>query len=125
LAYDPYIKDDIQANVLDMINRNRADISWPGYYAWATAKAPGKPIMLAEWGVDIGSNANPSSKLNIDVNQIVRQYPMLKAMVYWNDIDQLNVRIDDTTAKGLAYGAAFRQFAAHPTFNAMTPNSAP
>jgi len=125
MAYDPYIKEDIQTDVLDMINRNRPDINWPGYYAWATAKAPGKPIMLAEWGVDIGSNANPASKLNIDVNDIVRRYPMLKALVYWNDVDNLNVRVDDTSTKGRAYGTAFRQFAAHPTFNAMTPNGAP
>jgi hypothetical protein len=50
---------------------------------------------------------------------------MLKAFVYWNDMNKINARIDETTAKGLAYGTAYRKFAAHPVFNAMTPDSAP
>jgi beta-mannanase len=128
LAYDPYITNDTAVDLHGMINFTfRGMPDWPGYYAWVTAKAPGKPVMLAEWGVDLRTNADPSSKLNVDVNEIVRRYPMLKAMVYWNDRNDhhVDVRIDDPSAKGVAYGAAYRRLAAHPVFNAMTPDSAP
>ena len=126
LAYDPYIRDDNRADLYGLINFTIRGLDWPGYYAWVTAKAPGKPVMLAEWGMDLRSNADPASKLNVDVNELARRYPMLKAMVYWNSRnDWVDVRIDDSSAKGLAYGAAFRALAAHQVFNAMTPDSAP
>lgn len=126
IAFDPYVKDNIQSNLYELINRNRPDIGWPGFYSWATAKAPGKPIILAEWGVDLKSNANPAGVIQAtDPNQLMSRFPMLKGMIYWNDIDDVNARIDDTSAKGQALGAAYRAFAAHPVFNAMTPNVAP
>ena len=72
------------------------------------------------------TNANPASKLNFDAAELPLRYPMLKAMVHWNSsTSTANVRIDNTSAKGLAYGQAFRQLAAHPIFNAMTPDGAP
>jgi hypothetical protein len=126
VAYDPYIKNDDRADLFGLINFTFRGLDWSGYYNWVTAKAPGKPIMLAEWGMDLRTNVDPASKLNVDVNELARRYPMLKAMVYWNSRnDWVDVRLDDPSAKGLAYGAAFRTLAAHPVFNAMTPDSAP
>jgi len=121
LAYDPYMRNDVYTDLFDLVNRGRPDLNWPGYYSWATAKAPGKPIMFAEWGADLTTNANPVSKISIDSATIARAYPMLKAIVYWNEEGIGNYRIDDNTD----YGNAFRRLAAQPTFNAMTPNGAP
>ncbi len=57
--------------------------------------------------------------------QMLASYPMLKGLVYWNEYGEGNYRLDDTSAKGTALGAAFRKLAAHPYFNATSPNSAP
>jgi hypothetical protein len=125
LAYDPYIRNDVYTDVIDLVNRGRSDLNWPGYYSWATAKAPGKPIMWAEWGVDLTTNSNPAGKLNVDVNQIADRYPMLKAIAFWNNNGVGTYRIDTDTTLGRNFATAYRQLAAHPVFNAMTPNNAP
>ncbi len=125
VCFDPYIKDNIQDDLGELMGRSRPDIGWPGFYNWATAKAPGKPIMMCEWGVDLNSTTDPAGMLDYDIDKMAADYPMLKAWVYWNEANVWNCRIDDQTAKGRAYGAAFRRLAAHPQFNAMTPDSAP
>lgn len=125
LCYDPYAKRNVHADLGDIINRNRPDIDWPGFYVWATNKAPGKPLMLCEWGVDTLSNSDPAAILDVDAATVLKRYPMLKAMVYWNDVDDVNARIDQTSTKGQQLGAAFRRLAAQQVFNAMTPDSAP
>ncbi len=125
MCYDPYAKSDQTENLAVLTNNVRNDIGWPGFYNWATAKAPGKPIMMCEWGVDLLTNSNPAAVLAGDPAQLLSSYPMLKALVYWNNIDQVNARIDETSAKGTAYGAAYRQLANRSYFNATSPNAAP
>lgn len=125
VCYDPYAKDDHKKNLEDIINKPRPGIDWPGFYTWATAKAPGKPLMFCEWGVDTLTNSDPASILAGDAAKTLAEYPMLKALVYWNSIDKVNARIDNTSSKGIAYGAAYRKFANQHVFNAMRPNAAP
>jgi beta-mannanase len=126
LCYDPYAKNNRQTTLPALVNDVKPDIGWPGYYTWATAKAPGKPIMWCEWGVDMTTNTNPAINLAGDAAQMLSGYPMLKAFVYWNDANSVvNTRIDEPSAKGAAYGAAYRNLANQPYFNTMTPNSAP
>ena len=122
IGYDPYAQRNTHKNLEDLVNRPRPDLGWPGFYKWADAKAPGKPMMWAEWGVDLKSNSNPASVLAGDAAATLNKYPSLKALVFWNDIDNnWNVRIDDHA--GL--GAAFRKLAAQPIFNQASPNDAP
>ena len=125
VAYDPYAHKNIQDDLEDLINRPRPDIGWPGFYNWASAKAPGKPMMFGEWGVDVPTTSNPAAALNVDAAQILAKYPMLKALVYWNDEATFDTRLDYSSTKGVAYGQAYRKLAAQPVFNQMTPNSAP
>ncbi len=126
ICYDPYGKKDLHHDLGEIINRPRADLNWPGFYNWASAKAPGKPMMLCEWGVDLISNSDPASVLSGDAASLLAKYPMVKALVYWNDVDsKVNVRIDDPSPKGVAYGQAYRDLAAQPIFNAMSPDAAP
>ena len=121
MAFDPYMRDDTFSGLIDLVDRNRTDIGWPGLYSWATAKAPGKPIMFAEWGVDVSSNSDPVSKIRVDGADLARRFPMLKAIVYWNEVGVGDYRIDSSRG----YGDAFRQLAAQPTFNATSPDIAP
>jgi hypothetical protein len=125
ICWDPYAKDNRQSNLSDIISREKANLAWSGFYDWAQAKAPGTPMMLCEWGVDIKSNADPASVLRGDAATQLAQYPMLKALVYWNSIDKVNARIDDKSAKGIALGQAYREFAAQPVFNMASPDDAP
>lgn len=125
MCYDPYAKNNVHDDLSDIVNRNRPDIDWPGYYNWATAKAPGKPLMFCEWGVDTLSNADPASIIDVDAASQLAKYPMLKALVYWNNVDQVNARIDQTSTKGTALGQAYRKLANQQIFNVMTPDRAP
>lgn len=125
VCYDPYAKDDTKRDLEDIINKPRPGLDWPGFYEWVTDRAPGKPVMFCEFGVDTLTNSDPASVLDGDAAETLAKYPMLKALVYWNSIHKVNARIDNTTAKGRAYGAAYREFANQPVFNAMTPDVAP
>jgi hypothetical protein len=125
LCYDPYMRDDKTDNLAMLVNNPHPDIDWPGYYSWATAKAPGKPLMLCEWGVSLNSNADPASKLAGDAGQMLSQYPMLKGLVFWNDVGEGNYRLDDPSSKATALAAAFRRLASHSYFNSTSTASAP
>ena len=124
ICYDPYAKNDRQGSLADIINTPRPAVGWPGFYDWATAKAPGKPLMLCEWGVDVRSNTDPASVLDGDIAAQLARFPQLKALVYWNDVDRVNSRIDVPNDRGRALGESYRRFAALPVFNAMTPDVA-
>ena len=64
---------------------NRPKDSWPGFYNWATANHPNKPIMLAEWGVfDNSSDPNIKAPFYNSVKAQLSNYPDLKAMVYFD-----------------------------------------
>jgi hypothetical protein len=65
---------------------NRTDgSSWPGFYTWATTAHPGKPIMLAEWGVT-EDLSNPAAKATFFTTMAAQsqQFPDIKAFVYWS-----------------------------------------
>jgi len=123
IAYDPYgveRQDDI-GMVLDV-----AVPDWAGFYSWATAKAPGTPIMLGEWGIDLRRQPNAAAVLDSAVPILEDRFPMIKAFVYWNDyMDNVVVRLDEPTTLGRAYAAAYRRFAQNPYFNSTDPSLAP
>jgi hypothetical protein len=56
--------------------------AWPGFYNWASRKHPGKPLMLAEWGV-WSSKRNPRYKAEFyrRMGSEIREFPRIKAMV--------------------------------------------
>ena len=118
IAYDPYghAADPTFADLLD-----RDSGSWRGFYTWATAKSPGTPIMLGEWGFDLDAQPASATALDGAVASLRSKYPMVKALVYWNDSTaEYTYRIDQPTALGSTYGSAFARLAADPYF-AETP----
>ena len=58
---------------------------WPGFYSWAQQRVPGKPMVLAEWGV-AESASNPDGKADFfrGVVADAKNFPRLKAMVYFD-----------------------------------------
>lgn len=56
--------------------------AWPGFYNWASRRHPGKPLMLAEWGV-WSSKRNPRYKAEFyrRMGSEIREFPRIKAMV--------------------------------------------
>ena len=122
IAYDPYGFAD-QPTFASLLNRPSQD--WPGFYDWAVARAPGKPIMLGEWGFDLVSQPTAPSVLDGAVSALRTQFPMLKALVYWNDrTDTLNTRLDQPTELGAVYGDAYERMANNAYFNSTSVTAA-
>jgi len=88
IAGDPYIKADPTTGykTKDFATLvNHASGSWPGFYTWATSLHPGKPLMLAEWGVfEYPTDPSLKAKILSTVGQQIGQFPAIKALVYFN-----------------------------------------
>ncbi|MCU1361580.1 MAG: hypothetical protein JWN99_2869 [Ilumatobacteraceae bacterium] len=122
IAYDPYAfaKQPTFASLL-----NRAVDGVPGFYDWAVARAPGKPIMLGEWGFDLTSQPAAPAALGGAVSALKSQFPMVKALVYWNDrTDVLDYRLDQQTELGAVYGSAYSRMANDSFFNSTSVEAA-
>jgi hypothetical protein len=124
IAYDPYglARTTDFATLLN----DPAD-DWPGFYQWAIRKAPGKPIMVAEWGFDLNSQPNAATALETAPRVLAEQFPMIKALVYWNDHAPggFEVRLDQNSELGQAYGRAYSTFANAAYFDLTSTASAP
>lgn len=115
IAQDPYAFNiDQTPNLGSLLNRPEGQ--WPGFYDWAATNYPDKPQMLAEWGVAISPhNPAPSAAFFAGAAKQLRDYPKLRALIYWNhsgvgsDGQRLGV---GTTAVGSSPEvlAAFRNF---------------
>ena len=85
IAEDPYISTQ-QGQPTPSSDFNslmqRSSSKFPGFYKWATTSHPGKPVMLAEWGVfedDAGKAAFYDS-----VAREIQNYPALRAILYFD-----------------------------------------
>jgi hypothetical protein len=70
----------------EMMNRRSSDKpSWPGFYNWAAARHPDKPLMLGEWGV-WHSPKNPGHQAYFfdTVAKQIALFPRVKALVYFD-----------------------------------------
>ena len=68
-----------------LVDRTSNPARWPGFYTWATRTHPGKPLMVAEWGV-FEYPADPAQKAWIfsTVAPQLRRYPAIRALVYFD-----------------------------------------
>jgi hypothetical protein len=124
IGYDPYGLAK-HTSFIRLLNDPVEADDWPGFYDWATAKAPGKPIMVAEWGFDLPEQPAAADALESAPPVLQYQFPMIKALVYWNDFSEggFEVRIDQPGPEGDAYGQAYATFANSDYFN-QTPTAA-
>ncbi len=88
IGIDPYgtgaAKTSYTANTFSTLI-NRTGGSFPGFYTWATKTHPGKPMMLAEWGVGSAKGSYGGQARFFDnVAASLKDYPMLKALVYFD-----------------------------------------
>lgn len=126
IAWNPYGKKKT-ADMGMLVDENCCKVpDWPGFYTWATRKAPGKPLMLGEWGFDLRETPQAPAALDAGAELLRTNYPALKALVYWNeDHPHAHVRLDQDTDLGRAYGAAYSRFANDPYFNSTSTAAAP
>ena len=96
--------------------------SWPGFYTWALTRHPGKPLMIAEWGV-WSSKRNTAYKVDFyrRLGSEIRRFPKIRAMVQFetphNQKGQ-DSSVDSTPAALQAY----RRLGRLPIFQvAVTP----
>jgi len=125
IAYDPYGFES-HADLRELLDEREG--AWPGFYSWATTRAPGKPIMLGEWGIDHVRQPLAPSFLDRGVATLQRRFPDIKALVYWHDFtapDGFVVRLDHDSPSREAYAEAYSRFANDPYFNSTNPDLAP
>jgi hypothetical protein len=116
VGMDPYASaetPDFSHLVNQTTDRGRG---FPGFYKWAAKMAPGKPVMVAEWGV---FSAAPSKAAFFrSVAAQFRRHPRVKAMVYFETPrgpfagTQIDTRVDTTAATM----SAFKKLSNDPQF---------
>jgi hypothetical protein len=92
----------------ELMNRRSAKApAWPGFYNWAAATFPDKPLMVAEWGVWYSAdNRDHQPAFFASVAEQISQFPRLKAMVYFDtpaNRQGYDSRVDVTPEALVAY----------------------
>ena len=124
IAYDPYGRLDDTA-FADILNRPNQQ-GWPGFYSWATAKAPGKPMMLAEWGFDLADNVEAAKLLENAASTLATDFSEIKAVVYWNGLGgSVDARLARDTDVAESFARAYGEFARHSYFDQAGPVESP
>lgn len=80
---------------------------YTGFYNWATAKAPGKPLMLGECGMGGDCTAANTIVDQITLATMEATYPAIKAMVWWNTANAENNEIKQIYKTGTVTGGSF------------------
>lgn len=120
VGYDPYAPPPTR-DFAHLVNKKTSQgRGFPGFYDWTRKVAPGKPLMLAEWGV-FEQRGNPGRKPRFyrSVAEQIGRFPRLKALVYFDSprAPRGDTRIDSTAAALEAY----RALSARPAFFATRP----
>jgi hypothetical protein len=82
---------------------DRKGTSGPGFYDWTVIRHPGKPLMVAEWGVyhRVGKPADKAPGYNSVLPELTKR-PAIKAIVYFDtahdDQGDRDISIDSTKA---------------------------
>ncbi|MFF0867254.1 glycoside hydrolase family 26 protein [Nonomuraea sp. NPDC003560] len=85
VAMDPYADDRVR-DFDGLVNKTRKEYGrWPGFYRWMQARFPGKPVMVAEWGV-FERPADRAFKRRFfeSVLRQIKRYPQIKALLYFD-----------------------------------------
>ncbi len=105
IGWDPYPHSFTRNTWAKLLNETISSggvPSYTGFYNWARAAHPAKPLMLTEWGLDITTTtgmgqANVSTVLTNYRTQ-VQAFPEVKAVVYWNSLTENgNYQMQGTT----------------------------
>ena len=89
IGFDTYAYSDPgygHGDLRELLNRrSSATPDWPGFYNWAARRHPGKPLMVAEWGV-WSSKKNPAHKAEFyrEVGRQIARFPNIRAMIHFD-----------------------------------------
>lgn len=87
MGWDPYVFASPTANISGDFGSlvNRSGERWPGFYTWAQANHPGKPLVVAEWGV-FTSKTQPERKAFVyeSAQRQIADFPAIKAILYFD-----------------------------------------
>ncbi|GAB7040517.1 MULTISPECIES: glycosyl hydrolase [Catenuloplanes] len=101
----------------ELMNRVSGEApDWPGFYNWAVARHPAKPLMVAEWGV-WASHSNPGHQAEFyrSVGRQIADFPRIKALLHFDTPHDQRGRDSrpERTSDGLA---AYRDLGRLPIF---------
>ncbi len=112
IAYDPYNKGTTFRDFAYTTNNTTSQYpNFAGFYSWATAKFPNKPLMLGEYG-SLESATNPAAKgdwMRGIVPALKSSRASIKAAVYWefNGVDGVgDYRVDSSLQSSLGFREA-------------------
>lgn len=124
ISYDPYGFDS-HATFAEMLN-DPGPAGWPGFYEWATEKAPGTPIMLGEWGFDLRRQTRAPEMLGDASLALQRDFQMIKALVYWNDRgERVDARLGQEGDIAERFVEEYARLAKDPYFHETSTAAAP
>ncbi|NUS07975.1 MAG: hypothetical protein HOV97_36035, partial [Nonomuraea sp.] len=85
VAMDPYADDRVH-DFEGLVNKTRREYGqWPGFYRWMQARFPGKPVMVAEWGVfERPGDRSFKRRFFESVLRQIKRYPQIKALLYFD-----------------------------------------
>ncbi|TDD52843.1 hypothetical protein E1286_08185 [Nonomuraea terrae] len=85
VAMDPYADHRVQ-DFDGLVNKTRKEYpDWPGFYRWMQARFPGKPVMVAEWGVfERPHDRSFKRRFFESVSRQIKRYPQIKALLYFD-----------------------------------------
>ncbi len=126
IFYDPYSRnpDDTTFEVVANRPHPSGGTGWTGFYDWAQSAHPTKPVGIAEWGIDFNEHTTTTAAalLNSVASVCETEFPALKAIMYWNQIN-----VDDHRLQGrpTAVTNAARAYAAATYFNLASTADVP
>jgi hypothetical protein len=104
IGWDPYSQSTNK--VLDgLVNLTfQGPVGYPGFYDWAVAEFPDKPLMLCEFGsgVELPGGASGHTEAETTAELVnwaanVQNFPAIKAWQYWNAIGTRDYQITNYT----------------------------
>jgi hypothetical protein len=119
VAFDPYVKGPQTPDFTSLIDKAAPlehDQGYPGFYTWSKSRMPGKPLMIAEWGI-LQDRTTAAQRVAFfqSVRAQIKNYPRLKALVYFEaphgGLGDSQVHTDPQTLQ------AFRRLVRDPVFN--------
>ncbi|GAA2303768.1 hypothetical protein GCM10009853_070840 [Glycomyces scopariae] len=117
-GYGQSLHDDGRSDFGEIVDQTKGDTAWPGFYHWIAKEHPGKPMMLAEWGV-FHEEEYPDHQTAVfeAARYQMAHYPRLKAIVYFETPSDSNggrnseIHLDDGALE------AFRELMRSPFFD--------
>lgn len=112
---DPYADGRVE-DFEGLVNKTRKEYpDWPGFYRWMQARFPGKPVMVAEWGVFEREDDRGFRRAFYEsVRRQIKRYPQIKALLYFDSPHA--PRGDTSFDTGSGADRAFTELARDPYF---------